>query len=50
MARGKTVSITLPEKMVQSYDEKAKELNISRSKVIFNILLDVYQKEVEKKK
>ena len=43
MARGKTFSITVPERIVEHYDRKAAELDISRSKVVLNILLNDWQ-------
>jgi metal-responsive CopG/Arc/MetJ family transcriptional regulator len=45
MNRGKTFSITVPHKMVDEYDRLAKELHISRSKVVFNILLNNWNLE-----
>ena len=39
MSKGRTFSITLPHIMVKEYDRQARELKISRSKIIFNILL-----------
>lgn len=39
MAKGKTISVTLPERVVQHYDEKAKELGMSRSSVICDIIM-----------
>lgn len=42
MARGKTFSITLPHVMVDEYDKQAKDLKVSRSKIVFSILLNAW--------
>lgn len=43
MAKGKTISVTLPEKVVRYYDEKAKEIGMSRSSVICDIIVANYE-------
>jgi len=40
--KGKTVSITIPMPLLKDYEEQAKRLGISRSKVITTILMNEY--------
>lgn len=39
MARGKTISITLPQAVIDYYDNKAKAIGMSRSSVICDIIM-----------
>lgn len=43
MAKGKTISITLPLKVVELYENKAKEVGTSRSAIIGTIILADYE-------
>jgi len=45
--KGKTVSITIPLPLFDYYEEQAKEMNASRSKVITTILINDFVKRKE---
>jgi predicted transcriptional regulator len=46
----KIVSFTLDEKVIKFIDEKAKKLNMTRSRYIENIILEKIKNETEIKK
>lgn len=46
MARGKTVSITLPLIVLDHYEKKAKQLGVSRSATLVGVLIKEYQEEL----
>jgi metal-responsive CopG/Arc/MetJ family transcriptional regulator len=42
--KGTTISITIPETLLDHYNDQAKKLKTSRSKIINNILLNDFNK------
>lgn len=47
MAKGRTISITIPEPLYEFYTNQAEELDTSRSKLILNVLIDDWKKNKE---
>lgn len=41
--KGKTISITIPEPLLNAFDVEAKKLKTSRSKIITNILINEFK-------
>lgn len=48
MAKGKTISVTLPGIVVELYDKKAKDLGVSRSSILGTVIMNDYDKQKEK--
>ena len=49
MAKGKTVSVTIPQKVVEFYEKKAEELGTSRSSILGNVILADYEKKSQER-
>ena len=47
MAKGATISITIPIPLLNHYDKQAEDLGTSRSKLILAVLLEDYMKNKE---
>jgi len=46
LAKGKTISVTLPNRVVEFYDGRAKEIGMSRSALLCNIVMADYEKKL----
>jgi metal-responsive CopG/Arc/MetJ family transcriptional regulator len=47
VAKGKTISITLPQKIVDFYEGRAKEIGMSRSALICDIIMTDYDRKLK---
>jgi metal-responsive CopG/Arc/MetJ family transcriptional regulator len=46
--KGKTVSVTLPNKVVDEYDREATKMETSRGSILRNIIMDDYKSRMNK--